>query len=294
MSAALLALALATAHAFEATGSAWEPEDVPVPYWVSADMGPLDDDDALAAIQAAFETWSSAECGIAFAYQGRVDDAPFGGAPDGRNVVSFVTTGWSDEPALASAPIIIVDGPALLEVDVGFNGQYYTWATEGADGRTALDLQGGMTHEVGHMLGLWHSAVSGATLNPAMAGNPEAATLEPDDLDGLCYLYASLGEGGDVGDYCDENRDCTEGLECVADGSQRYCSTTCTSDDTCPEGFSCLADYCVTDTGCGSGCASVRSPAAAAAALLGLAAVLGLRRRRHPITASKASYSVTE
>lgn len=273
-----LALALAgLAHAFDATGSAWDPEDVPVPYWVSSDLGPLDDDEALAAIQAAFETWSSAECGITFAYQGRVDDAPFGAAPDGRNVVSFVTSGWPDEPALASSPIIIVDGPALLEVDIGFNGQYYTWATEGADGRTALDLQGGMAHEVGHMLGLWHSSVPEATLNPAMAGNPEAASLEQDDIDGLCYLYASLGQGGEIGDYCDENRDCSEGLECVADGSQRYCSTTCTSDDSCPEDYACFADYCVTDTGCGGGC-SAASPAGALALLL--SALLAHRRRQ--------------
>jgi len=130
------------------------------------------------------------------------------------------------------------------------------------------------------MIGLWHSTVSGATLNPAMAGNPEAATLEDDDLEGLCYLYGTFGQLGEIGDYCDENRDCSAGLSCLADGNQRYCSTECADNDDCPDDFSCFStgagDYCVTASGCG-GCQG-SGPAGALAA--GIAAFLLAARRR--------------
>jgi len=52
------------------------------------------------------------------------------------------------------------------------------------------DIDGVMTHEVGHVIGLGHSTVSGATMYPSVSAcNPANRTLEADDVAGKNDLY---------------------------------------------------------------------------------------------------------
>lgn len=253
------------ALAYDTIGASWPASRLPLPYYISDDLGDLDNDDAVAAIQAAIAAWSDAECGIPFAYQGQISGTEFSDAADGLNVIYIVGAGWPDESALASAPRVYVSGTDLTEGDIGLNAQYFSWSIDGADGLNTFDLTAGMVHEVGHMLGLWHSLVEGASLNPAMVGNPDAATLEPDDLEGLCYLYQDINPagGGEIGDPCQEGDDCADDLECITDLDGRYCSSTCTEGTDCPDGYSCYTittdeQYCavdIDDEGCG-GCSA--------------------------------------
>ena len=251
------------ALAYDTIGAAWPASQLPIPYYISDDLGDLDDDAAVEAIQAAIAVWSDAECGIPFAYQGRISDTSFSDAADGRNVIYVVDSGWPDESALASSPRMYVDGTDITEGDIGLNAQYFSWSVEGADGLNTFDLTAGMVHEAGHLLGLWHSLVEGASLSPAMVGNPDAVTLEADDIEGLCYLYEDINSagGGGIGDPCQEGDDCADGLECLTDLDGRYCSSTCSDEADCPDGYSCYAiitneQYCaveISDEGCG-GC----------------------------------------
>ena len=57
-------------------------------------------------------------------------------------------------------------------------------------GANMLDLQNTVTHEAGHLLGLGHTNVPGATMEPSTNSNPETLkrTLERDDIDGYCAL----------------------------------------------------------------------------------------------------------
>jgi hypothetical protein len=57
-----------------------------------------------------------------------------------------------------------------------------------------IDLEAALTHELGHFLGLDHSDVPGATMQPeAMGfGATDLRTLEADDIAGICAIY---GEG---------------------------------------------------------------------------------------------------
>lgn len=273
------------ARAYSTVGAAWSADGLPVPYFVASPLGGgLDDDAALTAIQAGFQAWQDAGCGVSFAYQGRQDSATFGGAADGQNVVFIIDSGWPEDSALVSTPAIFTSATDLVEVDFALNAQTYAWVTEGADGVNLMDVQGRVTHEVGHMLGLWHSDVTGASLNPALAGSPEARSLEDDDLEGLCALYEAVASGeGSFGEACEETPDCADGLVCLADGDDRYCSQTCAGDEECPEGYSCF-EVPGSDSTCAlsekTGCGCTAAPRGGLlGALLPLGAAL-LRRRR--------------
>jgi len=231
---------LASAAAYDTIGSTWPVESMPVPWHIGALPDDLAEADAIAAMQAGFDAWEDAGCGVSFDYQGRAEGAA-PGIYDGINVISFLDD-WPDDPALLSSPVIVVDGEDIVEADVGINGQYFAWALDGADGVTAFDLQSTVTHEVGHVLGLWHSTDPDASLNPVLNGNPEGRTLGDDDLEGLCDLYEGAvpaGQGA-LGDACEESDDCQEGLFCLVDQERRYCSTECASDADCPQGYECF------------------------------------------------------
>jgi len=58
----------------------------------------------------------------------------------------------------------------------------------------ALDIQGVLTHELGHALGLAHSSVPGSTMYPAASGNGVAArSIEADDVAGIQAIYGAAG-----------------------------------------------------------------------------------------------------
>lgn len=266
---------VAPAAAWDQLGATWPA--FPVTWYAAADLGDdVDDAEALAAIQAGFDAWEAVDCAaVDFDYGGRVEDASFGEV-DGRNVVFLLEDSWPDEASLVSAPAISSTGSTMEEVDLALNGVSWRWAVEGADGTSRMDVQAAVTHEVGHLLGLWHSSVSGASLDPSMDGNPEARSLEEDDISGLCTLYGA-GDAGQ-GESCTDASDCQAELVCLADGGERYCAATC-DDGSCPEGFDCLdapdgTAVCARSAGEGCGCGGEGPPSWA----LGLA-LLALRRR---------------
>ncbi len=77
------------------------------------------------------------------------------------------------------------------DADVYTNTKYkYTSSgeTDGCSGE--YDINGIMVHEVGHVIGLGHSTVSGATMYPSVAAcNIANRSLEADDLAGKNDLY---------------------------------------------------------------------------------------------------------
>lgn len=77
------------------------------------------------------------------------------------------------------------------DADIYTNTRYdYTSSreTDGCSGE--YDIDGIMTHEVGHVIGLGHSNVAGATMYPSVSAcNFGNRTLEADDLAGKNALY---------------------------------------------------------------------------------------------------------
>ena len=65
------------------------------------------------------------------------------------------------------------------------------WASAGETcSGTEFRIEGVMVHEVGHLLGLGHSSVSGATMYPSVSAcNNGPASLATDDINAINDLY---------------------------------------------------------------------------------------------------------
>ena len=82
-------------------------------------------------------------------------------------------------------------GSTINDADVYTNTKYNYFSSRETDGCSGeYDIDGIMTHEVGHVIGLGHSTVAGATMYPSVSScNTGNRTLEADDLAGKNDLY---------------------------------------------------------------------------------------------------------
>ena len=160
--------------------------------------------DFQAAMTRAFATWQAVPtASIDFQFVGFTSAHP--SDDDGMNVLGF-----QDRPELERVlgqTEFTVDrrNGDLVETDIFFNATFnWSVATPGAAGR--FDLESVALHEVGHLLGLGHSALgetelmpnnrrrviaSGAVMFPIALGTGNTADrqLQPDDLAGVSDIY---------------------------------------------------------------------------------------------------------
>ena len=84
----------------------------------------------------------------------------------------------------------------ILDVDMELNKGAGTFSncSQGC-GNSKVDLQNTITHEAGHLLGLGHSPVPGATMHARTSSSPEITkrSLEQDDKDGYCAIGLPAG-----------------------------------------------------------------------------------------------------
>ncbi len=175
----------------------------PVTYVINATNSGLSSSDAVAAIDASFQTWQSASNGkVTFVSGG---DVGFGGAngQDHRNTVVWTNLGSSASDTFAQSILTYSTSTGeIADVDIQLNSAN-AWAIlpSGQDDPFdfRVDVQAVVTHEVGHLLGLAHENRFGSQVVMFFSdttGNTTHRTLTSDDRDGLLAIYGSGSTGG--------------------------------------------------------------------------------------------------
>ena len=107
------------------------------------------------AIRKTFQNWK-AETGIEFQYRGRTSALL---KKDGKSVVSFLLT-WPEklpQDKVAYCRLYYDSEGFIVESDIVFNMQMARFTTLAKNTPEAYYIEGVLSHEVGHMLGLKHS-----------------------------------------------------------------------------------------------------------------------------------------
>lgn len=140
------------------------------------------------AVRNAFQTWA-AVVNLTFT-EVTVNDNP------------DVRIGWrqANDPDfnMAGTTLAHADFPPACSVvtntlpkPVHFDDQEHTWANGAV--ANAFDVETVALHEIGHILGLAHSSVSGAVMAPTVSSNFTKRNLTADDIAGVQSLYPNCG-----------------------------------------------------------------------------------------------------
>jgi hypothetical protein len=155
-------------------------------------------------LQRAFSRWQDLPtASIAFQFVGFTSAEPF--EDDGLTVLGFQHEPDQDRVLGATSFIIDVVSGEIVESDVFFN-TVFDWSTAAGGDAARFDLESVAVHEIGHLLGLGHSALgetevrpeggrrvfaSGAVMFPISLGRGsiQDRELQPDDIAGASDLY---------------------------------------------------------------------------------------------------------
>ncbi len=181
--------------------------DGPIAYVVTdRDFGGISSREFSAAIGRATATWARVPgLPVSFRDDGLSRSQPLDA--DGRSTIGFLDR--PDQERVLGATTYLLDAAtgALLEADIYFNTRF-RWSTATGGETGAVDLESVALHELGHLLGLGHSAL-GET-EPTGTGRRVVATaaimfpiawpagsiadrgLQPDDIAGVRDLYGAL------------------------------------------------------------------------------------------------------
>ena len=158
-------------------------------------------------VSEAFSSWMEATCesgfppGLEVETPGQIPNLR--ATKDGINVVVFVDEEWPHQAAaVALTTVTFVAGTGrIVQTDTEVNSANYGLGV--GPSIHEVDFLAIMTHEAGHHLGLDHTDVVGATMQPETEGFgfETLSSLELDDEAGICAIYPpstvdDVGGGG--------------------------------------------------------------------------------------------------
>jgi len=155
--------------------------------------------DTQRAVETVLTTWMSADCpgGGHPSFSANTElaaklKAQFNADGPNQSVITYMDDVWPYEANAVAKTLLGFSLPAgdILDADVVFNSSEFSLSLDPASADD-IDVQAVLTHEIGHVLGLAHSDVPGATMQPEAPGfaTAELETLEPDDMAGICAIY---------------------------------------------------------------------------------------------------------
>jgi len=220
-----------------------------------------------AELDAALHRWTDLACAPKqLRYDGRVDVFARDPTPGSGNTLVWVHDAaiWAGAPnqyALTTLTARRVDG-ILLDVDLELNVGTYHFSAADTCQPGFVDLANTLTHEAGHIMGLDHSTVFGATLyTTAEPCDTFMRDLSDDDVEGYCWLATAFPPTGQVSP-------CDPGVPDTTDAAEAETGAPDT-------GAEAVVEVDAGQGGGGCGVAFGPSPAAAWLVLIGL---LGLSR----------------
>jgi hypothetical protein len=155
--------------------------------------------DVIGAAHRALDRWASVANIQFFETRSTAQTISPPNAGDGVNLITVSTenaTAFGTSESPGRTRVFYDSGGAIVEADIALNPTQL-FSTDGTFG--TYDLESTFTHEVGHLLGLEHSAIIGATMQPRQAKNGvyglpafTQRTLSEDDEAGARALYGSL------------------------------------------------------------------------------------------------------
>ena len=161
--------------------------------------------DVIGAARRALERWASVANVQFFETRSTAQTISPLNAGDGVNLITVSSEnaaafGASESPGRTR--VFHDSGGAIVEADIALNPTQ-SFSTDGSFG--TYDLESTFTHEIGHLLGLEHSGIIGATMQPRQAKNGVYSlpaftqrTLSEDDAAGVRALYGSRAGTGSL------------------------------------------------------------------------------------------------
>jgi len=276
---------------FSSEALAWAPLDAGYPRWdkmpVQYRVNEGTIPPSIAAIGKArldqgLASWGAPNCTV-WATQNLGNTATTYNANDGQNVFMWASGSWPQELGPVNSVIGVTmpvwDGSnVIFDADIVFNNVGFCWNDNGLN--NCVDTLSIATHEQGHFLGLDHSNVGGATMEPYYGGGNSIASLEQDDIDGVCALYPAMGgavssaAGGAMGDcnscantasqgacssqfnQCGSSQDCVAFYNCYSNCGNQACADQCAAQHPTGAGIWNQFVDCVCGP-CASACAGV-------------------------------------
>ena len=187
----------------------------PVRYMITnRDVPRVSAPDLQQAIAQGFQAWAGApSVSVAGDFVGYTTAEPVTG--DGASVVGFQSRPDLDRVLGATTFTLDSTTGEILESDIFLNSAA-SWSVASAGDAPRFDVASIVTHELGHLLGLGHSALGETTILPTggrrvegkravmfpiafPGGNIEDRTLEADDIAGVQEIYASASSTRHLG-----------------------------------------------------------------------------------------------
>ncbi|HEX9163878.1 MAG TPA: matrixin family metalloprotease [Thermoanaerobaculia bacterium] len=159
----------------------WPSTAFPIPYQVdSRVMTSLPN--AATAIDHAFAAWTNApETNISFRSLGVASGLKAGN--DGKNTITLADDLFKDQNAIAMTTNWYDNSGHLTEADIMIDASLVT---------SDYNMQQAVTHEIGHLLGLDHSAVLSSIMFPYVPRGTDAPTLDSDDRNAIANIYPKI------------------------------------------------------------------------------------------------------
>ena len=182
--------------------------DFPIRYFVTdRSDGDVSEEEFRASIERAFNTWHAVETArTSSEFAGFTSAEPF--EDDSMSVLGFLNRSDQDRTLAATTFLIDTTDGTILESDIFFNSTFQ-WTTADAGEQGRFDLESIAVHEIGHLLGLSHSAlgetemvtggrrvIAAETVMFPIAfssGNTSDRILKADDIAGLSDIYRASG-----------------------------------------------------------------------------------------------------